>query len=166
MTGYVCKLFSRYLIPDSLCSYGWHKLLGIISVCVGSLYIENSIKKEHTKINYLDIAIHHKEKSLEFSIYRKLTQTDIIIPNSSCHPYEHKLSGIKYLLNRLNTYPITKKSKQTEKTTIKNILQKNEYNTSLLEKPLSQPQKQNINEEPKHQTTKWATFAYCRKEDK
>jgi hypothetical protein len=41
--GYVCNLFSRYLIPDNLCSYGWHELLGImISVCVGFLYIENS----------------------------------------------------------------------------------------------------------------------------
>jgi hypothetical protein len=43
-------------------------------------------------------------------------QTDIMIPNSSCHPYEHKLSGIKYLLKRLHTDLITKKSKQMEKT--------------------------------------------------
>jgi hypothetical protein len=27
--GYVCSQFSRYLIPDSLCSYGWHELLCI-----------------------------------------------------------------------------------------------------------------------------------------
>jgi hypothetical protein len=79
--------------------------------------IQPSIKKEqHEKINYLDITIHHKDNRLEFSIYRKPTQTDIIIPHSSCHAYEHKLSGIKYLLNQLHTYPITKESKQTEKT--------------------------------------------------
>jgi hypothetical protein len=41
--GYVCNLFSRYLIPDNLCSCGWHKLLGImISFSVGFSYIENS----------------------------------------------------------------------------------------------------------------------------
>jgi hypothetical protein len=40
--GYVCNRFSRQLIPDSLCSYGWHELLGIIlSVCVDFLHIEN-----------------------------------------------------------------------------------------------------------------------------
>jgi hypothetical protein len=79
--------------------------------------IKYTIKKEqHEKINYLDITIHHKDKNFEFSIYRKPTQTDIIIPNSSCHPYKHKLSGIKYLLNTLHTYPRTKKPKQTEKT--------------------------------------------------
>jgi hypothetical protein len=92
-----------------------------------------SEKEQHTKINYLDITIQCKEKSLEFSIYKNPTQTDIMIPNSSCHPYQHKLSGIKYLLNRLHTYPITKKSKQTDKNTIKTILQKNEYNTNLLD---------------------------------
>jgi predicted glycosyltransferase len=37
-------------------------------------------------------AIHRKNNQLEFSICRKPTQTDIIINNSSCYPYEHKLS--------------------------------------------------------------------------
>jgi hypothetical protein len=122
-------------------------------------------KEQHTKISYLDITIHRKEKSLEFSIYRKF-QTDIMIPNSSCHPYEHKLSGIKYLLNRLHAYPITKKSKQTEKKTIKNILQKNEYNRNLLDIPLSQPQKPNIHEEPKHQKNKMGHVYILRKGSK
>lgn len=38
----------------------------------------------------------------------------IIIPNGSYHPYEHKFSGIIYLLNRLHTYPITKEVKETD----------------------------------------------------
>jgi hypothetical protein len=42
-------------------------------------------KELHEPINFLDLTI-------QFSIYRKPTQTDIMIPNSSCHPYEHKLS--------------------------------------------------------------------------
>jgi hypothetical protein len=41
--GYVFNLFNRYFIPDSSCSFGWHKLFGIvISVWVGFLYIQNS----------------------------------------------------------------------------------------------------------------------------
>jgi hypothetical protein len=40
-------------------------------------------------------------------MYRKPTQTDIIISDSSCHLYKHKLSSISYLVNRLHTYPIT-----------------------------------------------------------
>jgi hypothetical protein len=60
-------------------------------------------KEQHKKIAYLDIKIHRKEIILEFLIYRKPTQTDIIIPNSPCYLYEHKLAGIKYLLDRLHT---------------------------------------------------------------
>jgi hypothetical protein len=33
---------------------------------------------------------------------------------------EHKMSGINYLLNRLNTYPITDEAKEKEQNTIKN----------------------------------------------
>jgi hypothetical protein len=87
--------------------------------------IKFTIKKEqHEKINYSDNTIHCKDKRLEFSIYRKPTQTDIIIPDSSCHPYKHKVSDIKYLLYQLYTYPITKKSKQTEKTLQKHTREK------------------------------------------
>jgi hypothetical protein len=90
--------------------------------------IKFSIEKEkHKRINYLDFAIHRKNKQLEFPIYRKL-----IIPISSCHPYKHKLSSIKYLINRLNTYPITNKAKQIEINTIRNTLQNNEYNKTYL----------------------------------
>lgn len=81
-------------------------------------------KEQHEEINYLDITIYRKHKKLECSIYRKPTQTDIIILNSSCHPYEHKPSGIRYLLNRLHTYPIIKKLKQTGKHYTKNTKEK------------------------------------------
>jgi hypothetical protein len=62
--------------------------------------IRFTIEKEKQKsINYLDIEIYQNDKNMQFSIYRKPTKTDIIIPESSCHPYEHKVSGIKYLVN-------------------------------------------------------------------
>jgi hypothetical protein len=66
-------------------------------------------KEQHKKINYLHITEHRKDKQIRFSIYRKPTQTDILMPNSSCHPYEPKLSGVKYLLNRSNTFPVKNK---------------------------------------------------------
>jgi hypothetical protein len=79
-------------------------------------------KKQQESINFLDIGIHRKDKNLQYSIYRKPTQTDIIIPKNSCYPYEHKLSGINYLLRWLHTYPITNKAKDTEINIIRNIL--------------------------------------------
>jgi hypothetical protein len=38
--GYVCNGFSRQLMPDSLCSYGWQELLGVILVCVRFLKLK------------------------------------------------------------------------------------------------------------------------------
>jgi hypothetical protein len=52
-------------------------------------------KNLHEEIKYLELTINRKDTKLGFSIYRKPTQTDIVIPNSSCHRYEHKLLGIK-----------------------------------------------------------------------
>ena len=51
----------------------------------------------------------------------KLTATDIIIPNNSRHPPEHKLSAIRYLTTRLSTYPMNETEKRKENDTIKQM---------------------------------------------
>jgi hypothetical protein len=71
--------------------------------------IKFTVEKENKKsINFLDIGIHRGKDNLQFSIYRKKTATDIIIPSDSCHPQEHKIAGIKYLLNRVLIIPSLK----------------------------------------------------------
>jgi hypothetical protein len=55
-----------------------------------------SKKEKHTSTDFLGLTMHHKKTKLEFAIYRKHTQTYIIIMNESCHPYEHKISSIYY----------------------------------------------------------------------
>jgi hypothetical protein len=94
------------------------------------------VKEQHASINFPNLTIHRKRKYLQFSIYQKPTQSDIIIPNSSCHPYEHKLSGINYLLNRLHTYPVTENAENLEENIIKNTVQNNGYDRNLVKKPL------------------------------
>jgi hypothetical protein len=69
--------------------------------------IKNSIK-------FLDVTTSNDEHKISPNVYRKPTATDIIIPNVSCYPPEQKLAAIRYLVNRLSTYPIneTKKEKR------------------------------------------------------
>jgi hypothetical protein len=55
-------------------------------------------KAKQKSINFLDLRIQQNNKNLQLLIYRKSTQTNIIIPNSSCHPHKHKLPSINYLL--------------------------------------------------------------------
>jgi hypothetical protein len=43
------------------------------------------------------------------------------------------MSGIKYLLNGLHTYPVTDEAKNTETNTIKHILYNYEYDTNIIE---------------------------------
>jgi hypothetical protein len=62
-------------------------------------------------IKFLDLSVHHRGKELEFAIYRKLTQIDIIIPNNSCHLLRHKISNISYLVNKYNTQCLKKPKK-------------------------------------------------------
>jgi hypothetical protein len=86
----------------------------------------------NNKLNFLDITITRLHDKFDFSIYRKPTTTDHIIPNDSCHPQEHKNSAISFLTNILNTYPLSTKNKSIEKATIQQILHKNKYNYTVL----------------------------------
>jgi hypothetical protein len=62
-----------------------------------------TIEKEHNdSINFLDNSI-YKNQNISFNFYRKPTATDIIIPNDSNHPPEHKLAGVRYFANQLAT---------------------------------------------------------------
>jgi hypothetical protein len=112
---------------------------------------------------FLDLTKHHECKNLKFSIYRKLTWIDIIIPISSCHPCKYKLSNINYPLNWLHIYPLTKSAKESGLNTIKNILHNNEYNTNPIWKP-TLPQKQSIHTVCQCHNTKCVTFTYSAEE--
>ena len=71
-------------------------------------------KEQNNKISFLDITIIKNHDGLSFEIYRKSTAIDIIIPNDSFHPSEHKTAAIRYYCNRLKTYKLTPESRQKE----------------------------------------------------
>jgi hypothetical protein len=85
-----------------------------------------------------------------------------MIHNKSCHPREHKWSGIEYLINRLNKYPIV--GKQAEKEVIKHLLTANGYSHNILEYRLQTQKREKIKEEVIGKPTKkWVTFTYAGK---
>ena len=95
-----------------------------------------TIEPERNKcVNLHDITIRNDQK-ISFQIYRKPTATDIIIPRDSNHRPEHKQAAIKYLVNRLITYPLNDTNKETEYNTIKQILINNKYNSNILDKTI------------------------------
>jgi hypothetical protein len=79
----------------------------------------------NNQINFLDLSIIRTCNKLEFGIFRKPTATDVMIHNRSCHPIEHKLSGINYLINRITSYPITKNNTIKEEQNMNHLLKVN-----------------------------------------
>ena len=91
---------------------------------------------------------------------------DSIIPHDFNHPSVHKISAIKYLVNRLTNYPLSDTHKYTEYSTIKHILHDNKYNPTIRDqlaptnqyKPHAQTELSIVRKNNKER--KWATFTY------
>jgi hypothetical protein len=62
-----------------------------------------------------------------------------MIHYTSCHPKQHKISGIQYLTNRLHTYPLDENAKKKEHNIIKQILTQNSYPPNIIPKPKQPP---------------------------
>ena len=112
-------------------------------------------------------------ESLEFKIYRKPTATGTIIPSDSSHPIERKHSAIRYLLNRLHSYPVSDTYKLVQCDIIRHILRVNQYCPSIVNKipshiptpPLPQPAHYMTQHTLQQQTPyRFATFTYMGKE--
>jgi len=100
-----------------------------------------------------------EKKGFSIDIYRKPTSTDVIIPNDSCYPREHKVAVIRYLHNRTISYQLAPERMQKEQDTVLQILNSNNYDTSILG-ALSTKKGHKRREEK----TKWVKFTYIGRE--
>jgi hypothetical protein len=92
-------------------------------------------KEKDGKLNYLDITV-KKGPILEFSIFRKDTTTDQIIPLQSSHHFSQKLSSFHHMLNRLLKIPLSNDNYEKELHTIKHLATKNGYTEQLVDRML------------------------------
>ena len=79
------------------------------------------------ELPFLDLKITRRLNKIEFSIFRKPTTTDHVIPYFSTHPLEHKTSSFRSLLSRLFSIPMSDKDFQKELDIIKVIAHRNGY---------------------------------------
>jgi len=128
-----------------------------------------SIEKEtNNSISFLDITIHKNHDKLSFSVYRKPTTTDTIIPKDSCHPIEHKQAAIRYLVNRMNNYHLDNAAKEQEHGTIRQILGNNKYNPSQIDDKIDKQTERHGTPDPKDNkdSRRWAKLTYVGNETK
>ena len=77
--------------------------------------LHNNIKftvevQELNSINFLDFTITNLNGKHDFSIYHKPSHSDIVIHNSSAHPYSHKMADFNSFIHRLLNIPMSKEN--------------------------------------------------------
>src|SRR5215510_7637846 len=117
-------------------------------------------EESNNQLNFLDFTIKKGNNRISFNIYRKPMTMDIIIPQELCHPMEQKLSAIRYLQNRNETYPTDPDCKLRERSIINHILRNNNYGSTITHTRNNEPK----TSRSKTQKTKWEKFTYMGRE--
>ncbi|XP_044755137.1 uncharacterized protein LOC123314088 [Coccinella septempunctata] len=123
-------LWKRY-VDDIFCVW-----CGTVQELKSFLEFINSLSKikftleisEENTINFLDLNITLKpDNTFEFNIYRKPTQTDIVIPKYFYHSPQIKKTAFHFLLNRQVNIPLSKVNYQRELDNICKVATENHY---------------------------------------
>lgn len=88
--------------------------------------------EKNSSINFLDLTITKVQEHLEFSIYRKPTQTDHTIPHDSNHPFRYKIAAFNTYIHRLKSIPLSDSQFSTELNLIKQLAISNGYPPTLI----------------------------------
>nr|XP_022905894.1 uncharacterized protein LOC111417759 [Onthophagus taurus] len=90
--------------------------------------------EQDNRINFLDITIIKTDNELQFKIFRKKTQTDIVIPQDSNHEYTHKLAAFRAYTHRALHTRLQEDEMKKETTIIKQICKNNGYKPDIIDK--------------------------------
>lgn len=119
--------------------------------------------EENNKINFLDVSITRKQQTnLAIGIYRKPTQTDLVIPADSNHPQSQKMAAFRSLIYRLLNYDLDPIEYKKEKSIIEQIALNNGYKTKLIDNIIKQMRKPKT-EKPPDEQVKYVGIKYLGK---
>ena len=104
--------------------------------------INNDIKftldiEKENKINFLDLTLIKNRNKIEFNIFRKPTNTDLIIPYQSNHDISQKLSAFQSLYFTAYNLPLNSNGLKKELKIIEYLAIKNNYPLKMIEKILT-----------------------------
>jgi hypothetical protein len=154
----------RY-VDDILCLWtGTNRQLDSFLNHLNSLHpkISFSMEKDaNGTINFLDLTINITGGRHEFSIYRKPTYTDHIIPNDSVHHFSHKHAAFHSMIHRLLHIPLSPSNFNMELTTIFKIATNNGYSPNLIQGILRKKQKAIAIQRISSQAVEQADFKWC-----
>lgn len=83
--------------------------------------------EQNKQINYLDLTIKNEENLHKFAIYRKATQSNMVIHKNSNHPRQQKFAAFRSMFYRLEKVPMCVKDYNDELKIIFSIATANGY---------------------------------------
>jgi hypothetical protein len=152
--------YTRY-VDDILIIYNTDKthpdhILRYMNNLPPDLAFTPTLETEDNSINYLDLHITRQHNSIDINIYRKPTTTNTTINFLSNHPMEHKLAAYRYMINRMSSIPLSQEKLNTERQTILDIANSNNFPEPLITKLRTTLKNTKIHDDNKKQK-KWAT---------
>ncbi len=94
--------------------------------------------EENNILNFLDLSIKRTPNKFEYSIYRKNTTTDMVIPFDSNSPLIHKKAAFHSFLHRCFSIPMNQSNFERELSIIKHIALNNGYPTTMINNMISE----------------------------
>lgn len=118
------------------------------------------------EINFLDLNLKVVGNRLQYSIYRKPTATDTLIPADSQHPWSQKMSGFHWLVSRLLKVPLSQEDYEKERAVIKLLASRNGYDPAVIDKIIYKKKRRATIDEVYNDSTsevtgrKWCSLTY------
>jgi len=128
--------FCRYVDDCFLSIRATKRQAGVILNHLNKLHPSIKFKmevEENNVINFLDVKVIKAGNCLEFGIYRKPTQTDLVIPFQSNHPFQYKMAAFRSMVYRLLTYQLSSSEYDKEVKVIKHIAYVNGYDHTIVD---------------------------------
>ncbi|XP_044753724.1 uncharacterized protein LOC123313085 [Coccinella septempunctata] len=130
-------LFWRRYVDDIFCIFlGDQSDLDMFLDFINTLHPRITFTVEaqtNGTLPFLDLLLRSRDDKIEFSIYRKPTTTDHVIPFSSNHPLQYKLTAFRSFFYRLLTTPLSAEDYETEYNIILQIAHNNGFPMNLVQ---------------------------------
>jgi len=130
------KFYARYVDDTFITLKGNQRQASIFLNHLNNIHPKIKFKLEtelDSKLNFLDVTITRTASNKpSIGIYRKPTQTDLVIPAHSNHPQNYKMAAFRSLIFRLLNYNLEKHEYEKEKSIIEQIAISNGYKPYLI----------------------------------
>lgn len=114
-----------------------HEFASHLNTLHSTIKFTIELENENKQLNFLDLTISVTDNKHTFDIFRKPTDTGVVIDNQSNHPYQHKVAAFHCYIERILKIPLSTESFNRELMIIKQIASNHNFQHNLINKILT-----------------------------